>query len=149
MYLGSRTSNIFPKLRDVEAIVARLESIKLPKGENFSRHLLRPRGVHFDDKHETYSVFADYLYPRGKSDEVLSPQQIDQVLKDGQGLYSDKQSMWNITFWDIRYVSTNQVSDHFHLDHKEYYEPYMDNFRIGHAREGFVSDINRVHIRDE
>jgi hypothetical protein len=149
LYLASRTSNLFPKLRDVEEIVVRLESIKLPKGKDWAEHYLRPRGVHFDDKHEQYSVFADYLYPLGKEKRTLTPKQIDAVLKDGQGLYSDSQSMWKLTFWDIRYVSTNQVSDHFHLDHKYYYEPYMDNFRIGHSREGFISELDWVYDPDE
>src|SRR5262245_18201984 len=27
---------------------------------------------------------------------------------------------------DIRYVPTSQIGDHFHLDHKEYYEAYMN-----------------------
>lgn len=149
MYLGSRTSNLFPKLRDVETIVSKLESVKMPAGDNYTRHVLRPRGVYFDDKHDTYSVFADYIYPRGKKNEALTPKQIDAVLKDGQGLYSDEHSMWKITFWDIRYVSAMQASDHFHFDHKEYYEPYMDNFRIGHSRDGFVSEINWIDVSDE
>jgi hypothetical protein len=149
LYLASRTSNLFPKLRDVEEIVARLESIKLPNGKDWAEHYLRPRGVHFDDKHEQYSVFADYLYPLGKEKRTLTPKQIDAVLKDGEGLYSDRQSMWKLTFWDIRYVSTNQVSDHFHLDHKDYYEPYMDNFRIGHSREGFIRELDWVYDPDE
>lgn len=57
--------------------------------------------------------------------------------------------MWKLTYWDIRYVSTTQISDHFHLDHKEYYEPYTDNFRIGHSREGSISEINWAQVADE
>lgn len=144
LYLGSRTSNLFPQLGDVENIVARIESIKLPKGENWNKHYVRPRGVYFDDKNEQYSVFADYLYPEGKQKKTLTPKQINAVLKDGEGLYSDGQSMWYLTRWDIRYVATNQISDRFHLDHKDYYEPYIDNFRIGHSREDFVSEIDWI-----
>lgn len=148
LYLGSRTSNLFPKLRDVEGIVARLEMVQLPRGTNWNEHYLRLRGVYYDDKHGHYSVFADYLYPRGKEKKTLPPQQIEAVLKNGQALYSDGERIGNLTFWDIRYVSTSQISDHFHLDHKEYYKPYMDNFRIGHSRQGFISDIEWVYDPD-
>jgi hypothetical protein len=145
LYLGSRTSNLFPRLEDVEEIVRRLESIALPKGADWEQHYIRPRGVYFDDKHEQYCVFADYIFPHGKEQTTLSPETVNRVLKDGQGLYSDETSMWYLTHWDIRYVESNQMSDHFHLDHKAYYEPYMDNFRIGNSREGWISEIEWVY----
>src|SRR5262249_35303394 len=126
----------FPKLRDVEESVTRLESVQLFKDKDWNKHYLRPRAVYFDDKHEQYKVFADYLYPHGKENETLTPQQIAAVLRDGEGLSSDDRPMGKLTFWDIKYVSTNQNSDHFHLDHKEYYEAHMDNFRIGFSRGG-------------
>jgi hypothetical protein len=63
LYLSSRTAHAFPTLKHVEDIVSRLESIKLPTGADFHHHYLRPRAVYFDNKHEQYSVFADYLLP--------------------------------------------------------------------------------------
>jgi hypothetical protein len=33
--------------------------------------------------------------------------------------------------------------------HFSFYEPYMDNFRIGRSREGFISDIDWIHDPDE
>jgi hypothetical protein len=143
LYLGSRTSNLFPKLKDVEEIVRRLESIKMPKGEDWAHHYIRPRAVYFDDKHEQYTVFADYLYPREKQKDVLRPAILNRVLKDGQGLYTDGDWMSHLTHWDVRYVETSQVSDHFHLDHKDYYEPYINNFQSGLARHRyFVGDMD-------
>jgi hypothetical protein len=148
LYLGSRISNLYPSLPDVEEIVKRLESVELPKGSDWNEHFIRPRAVYFDDKHDQYTVFADYIYPRGDNRNVLLPTQLDRVLKDGQGLYSDAQAMWKLTHWDISYVSTNQVSDHFHLDHKSYYEPYMDNFQTGSARKSFINKLDRVRDPD-
>ena len=89
-------------------------------------------------------MFADYLYPIGEERTTLSPDTVNAILKDGEGLYSDDTAMWKLTHWDIRYVASNQISDHFHLDHKSYYEPYMDNFQIGHARGGFISETDWV-----
>jgi hypothetical protein len=140
LYLGSRIAHTFPTLTDVEEIVRRLECIKLPTGTEWDRHYLRPRAVYFDNKHEQFSVFADYLYPEKHEAEALSPAALNEILKDGQGLYSEGGAMWCLTHWDIRYVATMQISDHFHLDHKEYYQPFMDCYRVGLARDEFLSD---------
>lgn len=142
LYLSSRTAHTFPTLKDVEEIVRRLESVKLPEGETWGRHYLRPRAVYFDNKHEQYTVFADYLFPEKKDVPPLVPDAINEVLRDGQGLYSDGSGMWCLTFWDVRYVPTTQVSDHFHLDHKDYYDPYLNQFQVGLAREDFISDFH-------
>ncbi len=140
IYLSSRTSNIFPSLSDVEEIIRRLESIPILAGEDGNHHYIRPRGVYFDNKHEQFVVFADYLYPRGDKKSVLQPKAIDEILQDGIGLYSDDSGMWNLTHWDIEYIETNQVSDHFHLDHKNYYEKHIDNFKNGMSRDNFISE---------
>ena len=42
---------------------------------------------------------------------------------------------------DIRYVPFMQISEHFHLDHRDYYEPFMEQYKIGSARQLFLSDI--------
>lgn len=141
LYLGSRTAHKFPSLADVEEIVRRLESIKLPDGEDWNCHYLRPRAVYFDDKHEQFSVFADYLYPEKRGAEILPPSELNNVLRDGMGLYNDDTSMWYLTNWDIKYVPCRQISDHFHLDHKDYYEPFMQQYRSGHARDEFLSEM--------
>ena len=140
IYLSSRVANTFPNLNDVEEILKKLESISLPEGSDWKSHYIRPRAVYFDNKHEQFTVFADYLYPRGSEKEVLLPEQINETLQDGMGLYSDGNMMWLITHWDIRYIETNQISDHFHLDHKRYYEKDMDNYKIGLCRDSFISE---------
>ncbi|SDZ16230.1 restriction endonuclease [Tindallia californiensis] len=142
VYLSSRTANTFPELKHVEDIIDRLESIKLPKGDEWQGHYIRPRAIYFDNKHEQFSVFADYLYPSNEEGEVLKPSDINKLLKDGQGLYSESNLMWLITFWDIRYVPSFQLSDHFHLDHKDYYDKFMDNYKTGFARKAFISEIS-------
>lgn len=141
LYLSSRTAHTFPTLTDVEEIIRRLESIALPAGSDWDNHYIRPRAVYFDNKHEQFSVFADYLYPEGHETNVLSPAVLNETLKDGEGLYSNGAAMWYLTHWDIRYVASMQISDHFHLDHKNYYQPYMDRYRVGFPREEFLSDL--------
>ncbi len=45
--------------------------------------------MYFDDKHEHFYVFVDYLFQKGDLDRVLSPNQINSVLRDGEGLHAD------------------------------------------------------------
>jgi hypothetical protein len=140
IYLGCRIANAFPDLDEVTFIADRLESIALP-GDGFSKHYLRLRAVYFDDKHEQFSVFADYLYPSGDSGNVLTPEALNKVLRNGMGLHSDATGMWFLTHWDIRYQAIHPYSDRFHCDAKQYYEPFMSNYRIGHARDGWIDEI--------
>jgi hypothetical protein len=53
LYLASRDANTFPALEEVELIVGRLKSIIMPSGEDWHRHIVRPRAAYFDNKHET------------------------------------------------------------------------------------------------
>lgn len=141
LYMSCRIGHSFPPLTEVEAITAKLESIALP-GDGWSQHYLRLRAVYYDDKHEQFSVFVDYLYPRKDVRKVLSPKAIDTVLKSGRGLHSDGIGEWYMTHWDVRYVPTDPYSDRFQLDSAEYYEDSMSNFTIGFSRDGWVDEID-------
>ena len=140
-YLTCRISNAFPDLHEVEVIADRLESVPLP-GSDFGSHYLRLRAVYFDDKHEQFSVFVDYLYPDGHEDDVLPPEQLQSILRSGYGLHSDSDGSWYTTYWDVRYVSANPYSDPFNVDSAMYYEPYMSNFRVGSSRDGWVDELD-------
>lgn len=147
-YLSSRSAHSFPALNDVENIVARLEGVSLPKGnEAWKRHYLRPRSIFFDDKNEVFSVAVDYIFPKGGESEVVLMKELALALKDGHGLYEmEDGGMYYITYWDIRYIAADQVSDHFHLDHRAYYEPFIEGFRVGRERNdvtGKIIEINR------
>jgi Restriction endonuclease len=102
VYLSSRTANTFPSLEEVETIIHRLESVPLPPGEDWQRHILRPRAIYFDNKHENFVVFGDYLFPHDKGDEVVTLHEINRILRDGEGLHRDGMASWYPTFWDIR-----------------------------------------------
>lgn len=140
IYLGCRIANQFPDLKEVALIADRLESIPLP-GDGFERHYLRLRAVYFDDKHEQFSVFADYLYPDVNTGSVVPPAILNRTLNSGMGLHSDGDGMWYLTNWDIRYQAVSPYSDRFHPDAKQYYEPFMANYRAGHSRDGWVDEI--------
>lgn len=138
--MSSRDSNTFPELKDIETMVTRLEEIPVFQADEYGwdNHYLRIRAVFYDDKHDSYSVFVDYIFPRNCGRElIMQPKEINTYLKTGQGLYSDNTSMWKLTSWDVRYVPASTTSDHFDVDHKDYYEPFMENFKTGSSRSDF------------
>ncbi|SDK21265.1 restriction endonuclease [Sediminibacillus albus] len=135
VYLSSRVSMTFPDLRDVENIFKIIESApKLPENQT-----LRPRAIHFDNKHEQYTVYVDYLVDN-EDRIILKPSQLNKYFKDGQGLYSDNEYSWYLTNWDIKLVKENHLSDHYHLDGKMYYEPFMQDFKGGSYRDDSLGD---------
>jgi len=130
IYLSSRIAVKFPNLKDLEKIINKLEFIPTPDDQ-----YLRPRAIYFDEKHEQFIVFVDYIIPHDY-EGYLSSKELNEYLKDGQGLYSDEVSMWYITYYDIRLIKENQLSDRFQVDNRVYYEPYIRNFEIGLFRNG-------------
>lgn len=135
LYLSSRISSYLPSLDEVATIVQRLA--KIPVGKNES---VRVRAVYFDDKHEQFQVFADYMIPAGRKPK-LAPSDFEARLHDGQGLHYDADSMWYLTYWDISPVRTNRESDRFHLDSAEYYEPHLRNFETGSPRDRTIGEV--------
>jgi hypothetical protein len=138
IHLSSRVAGTHPQLKACEDIIAKLEQIG-PLGEN---EYVRPRGIYFDDKHEQFYVFADYLIPRDKS-PTLKPSNFDKILQDYHGLYSDDSSMWYITIWDIRLRIIIPYSDHFDVDHYDYYNSEKGNFTGGILRGRSISELAR------
>jgi hypothetical protein len=60
----------------------------------------------------------------------------------GDGISDDGTEWYFITYWDIMYVDTLQMSDNFDLDHQNYYTPFMNQYKTGIARHGyFLNDM--------
>jgi hypothetical protein len=135
IYLSSRGAITFPNLKDVEAILNIIENFpKLPE-----KQFLRPRAVWFDNKHEQFTVYVDYMVPND-AEFILKPTQMNEYFQDGQGLYSDGDIMWYLTYWDIQLVRYNFYSDHYHKDHKDFYDPYIEKFKVGSYRSESLGD---------
>lgn len=132
--MSSRTANTFPELKDIDIIIDKIESIKLPtprEGYWWNKHRLRLRAVYYDNKHGDYRIFVDYLFPHDEPNEsVLQTSHFETIMENATGLYRQGAIMWQIAFWDLRYVKSMNASDNFHEDHRDYYEPFMDNFKV-------------------
>jgi hypothetical protein len=133
LILSSRISGRYPDLTECEYIVSLLEQLK-PKQE---AELIRPRTIYFDDKHSDFTVFADYLVPHD-TEPSLSPADFNTILRDGEGLHTDERGSWFATRWDIKLQRVHPHSDHFDLDHYDYYDPVRGNFEIGMLRGDYT-----------
>lgn len=112
IHLSSRIAGMHPSLAECEFFVQRLEEVG-PLGQH---EYVRPRAIFFDDKNGHFIVSADYLVPyNGKP--ALRPSDFNSVLHDDTALNRYTAS------WDIQLKRIDPVSDHFHLDHDEYYRP--------------------------
>lgn len=144
IYLSSRDSLSFRELNLVEKIFEIIESfngidkrdlIGIERWTN-KREYLVPRAVHYDDKNSNFTVFVDYMFQYGEKPKARVIDLEEYFNRDN----------WNIegvfVQWDICFVEANFASDHFRLDHKDYYSIYMDNFKIGYLR-----DNNELHTQ--
>jgi len=130
-YMSSRDATTFPDLIDVENIIVIMESVHFLENELFQS--LRLRSVYYDNKHCTYIAFIDYLVDRDvHRDKKLSPGKIRKMLID-KFVELDFNKI-NMPDWDVLEVDCNVDSDHYHGDHKSYYEPYIADFKSGNMR---------------
>jgi hypothetical protein len=140
IYLNCRQSAHFPPTSEVEIAIQRLEQIH-PQNPD---ELIRPRAVYFDEKHEQFYVFADYLVPQS-TEPSHSPNDFERTLHDWQGLRANAGAMWYLTGWDIRLTFTNPYSEHYQIDHSDYYQPYLRNFERGLFRGPTIGDLAEMN----
>lgn len=136
IHLSSRISGSYPNLDECEFIISRLEMIK-PTGEG---EAIRPRAIYFDDKHQTFTAFADYLVPH-KHVPSLTPKSFNIVVRDGQGLHTRDGGSWYTTNWDIQLKRISPYSDHFDLDHYDFYDSQIGNYEIGSQRGYTIGEL--------
>lgn len=145
IYLSSRDSLTFSEIGLVEKFIEVIEGFdKIDKRKlvglercTNSREYLLPRAVYYDDKNTNFLVFLDYMYYTKEKPKAR--------LVDFDQYFNEKN--WNIegvsVNWDIRFVEANFGSDHFRINHKDYYKNFMDNFKIGYSRDS--NEFNRLY----
>ncbi|WP_432405705.1 restriction endonuclease [Wukongibacter sp. M2B1] len=137
IYLSSRDSLTFSNLKFVEKIIETIEGFnaidkrELVGMERWTNHreYLMPRAVYYDDKNTNFTVFLDYMFYSGTKPKAR--------VVDFRKYFTEKNC--NIdgvsVEWDILFVQANFSSDHFRINHKDYYRRYIDSFKIGYSRE--------------
>lgn len=109
-------------LEQIAALVAAMESVQLP-----DKHHLRLRAVYYDDKNGNYHAFVDYLVPSDEQPFIGKVQLTDTLLNASY-------PHGNLYGIDLAVCNYTSASDHFDLDHYDYYQPYLANFQSGIKR---------------
>lgn len=124
-------------LKDIENIIDIIKKAKVSKD-----CILRLRGAYFDDKNTNYRLYIDYLIPVGTAE--------DEDFLDGTVRQFEKYDIIDgISYdFDILTYKYNRGSEHFDVDHKDYYYPYIEIFRIGGIRERYRNYIYANPIRN-
>lgn len=129
MYLAARlSSNPDMLVSDIERMLRILKSIRLPKD-----WILRLRSVYYDDKNCVYRVYLDLLVPDGEDRKVYADnterlRRVFMHLEIIDGIMHD---------YDVLVYTYWGYSDHFDIDHHDYYDAYLKMFEGGYDRADF------------
>ncbi len=132
LVLDSRIASSHPSLEDCELIISKIEAIIPPSKDEF----IRPRAVHYDDKHDNYVVYIDYMHPFQK-EPSLKKNAILDLLDNGNGLHHGPGWTARLTYWDLRFQPYSPNSDHYDRDHYDYYCDHMASYEAGMMRVPF------------
>lgn len=106
----------------IEAKLKEMKSLKL-----LEDHMLCPRAIYYDDKHGDYVFFIDYLFPYN-SKQIYDIEDFKAALGHQQ-IFNGQ---W-FTF-DLQEYSYFKYSDHYDINHYDFYIPYLENYNYGHER---------------
>lgn len=130
-------------LEDIENIIYLINNATTPK-----ECILRLRGAYFDEKNTNYRLYIDYLIPNDINES-------EYFLENTVKQFEKYEIIDGISYeFDIVTYRYNSGSDHFDMDHKDYYFPYLEIFKEGGSREGYrnyfyANPINDIEITEE
>lgn len=142
IYLAARlSSNPDMLLSDIEKMLRIIKSIRLPKN-----WILRLRAAYYDDKNCVYRVYLDLLVPDREDRKVYADnterlRRVFMHLEIIDGIMHD---------YDVLVYTYWGYSDHFDIDHHDYYDAYLKMFEGGYDRADFSrSNVTVLNNTDE
>lgn len=126
-------------LKDMEQVIDKIKEKIVPKD-----WILRLRAAHFDEKNTNYRLYLDYLIPIQENEKEYD-------LRHTVSQFEQDEIIDGIAYeFDILTYRYNSGSDHFDIDHKDYYVPFLEIFKCGGSREGNRNFIyaNPMQSRD-
>jgi len=139
MHLANRIGSYSDiHLSAIQERIKEIERIPLPES-----HMLRPRALHYDDKHGNYMWYIDYLVPDNDKPQYTI-ETLKKILRDGWVFDGSFNSV------DLRIYKYNWYSDHYDKDHYDYYRNYLEQYYSGTERkeEWYDYEFNHQSITD-
>lgn len=142
LYLSSRLSIHFSTVTYIEKIYSIVEKTykELLQETGVKEIDLQLRAIYYDDKHTNYHAFADFIADdRTAPNNPFERSELKDYLKE---ILEERLSPWIEIdegvlplIWDVKvYFEKGYSSDSYDPHSKEYYTPYMSNFRNGYSR---------------
>ncbi|MGE7093655.1 hypothetical protein ACQKII_19805 [Lysinibacillus sp. NPDC048646] len=132
----------FSSVKDIEKIYETIENFKLDS----ERINFQLRAVYFDDKSTNYLAFVDFIVDKSVlTDEDRSPFKKSELEEIAEGMERhlpycieverNEEMIGAIPIkWDIKGYVEKMSHDGYDPHGKEYYVPYMENFKSGIPR---------------
>lgn len=138
LYLSSRLNMHFQGLSTVESIYNIVEEVS----KEF-KVSMRLRAVYYDDKYTNYYAFVDLLIDK-RDERFLNEERNPFMESEYEKLIAQVEQALpycvNIDIgylpiqWDLKGYQVNKSHDGYDPLGKEYYTPYIQNFRLGYDR---------------
>lgn len=118
---------------NIEKRIKEFEKLPFPQ-----KHWLRPRALYYDDKNGNYTFYLDYLIPYNEK-PFMNHSTIKRLLHDGEVIDGQFYK------FDIYIYTYMDSSDHFDLDHYDYYRPFVGTFVTGFNRvdQRYITLVNQ------
>lgn len=140
LYLSTRLSIQFKSVRYITQ--AYNEIYKFQKISKLDMKSVQLRAIYFDDKYTNYLVFLDIIFDKEKEPENPFSKEATELKEHIQTTLSEEILPYILTTdegavnvqWDVKIYYEKLHSDGFDPHAKEYYDPYINNFKYGYWR---------------
>lgn len=142
LYLSSRLSVHFSTVRFITKIYDYVQDVFTELDLGVKGIDLQLRAIYYDDKYTNYLAYVDFL--ADKTDAPDSPFELSSLKKEIENTFRDSLLPYMIELeegggislsWDVKaYFVRGYNDDSFDPHDKDFYAPYIDNFKQGYGR---------------
>jgi hypothetical protein len=141
LYLSSRLSMHFPTVTHISKIYDYVQEVYQELDLGIRGLDLQLRGIYYDDKNTNYMAFVDFLAderdaPKNPFESMKLKEDIIEVIEDYLPSWVELDGGGVIPLmWDVKvYFEKGYSSDGYDVHGKEFYTPYIENFKYGIRR---------------
>ncbi|MDA2519989.1 restriction endonuclease [Bacillus cereus] len=139
LYLSSRLAMNFSTSSYIAKIYDYIQEFSRKNELDMESIDLQLRGIYYDDKYTAYMAFIDCIVDKHIAPD--DPFELSEIKKDIKAIenelpdFIDVKGGYITLNWDVKVYFENKYSDAYSPHAKEFYMPYMNNFKSGFRRK--------------
>lgn len=138
VYVSSRISaNLEYTIEDVKKIIDGIDSIN--KNNDY---IIKCRALFFDDKNCNVHLYIDVIY----FNEMVWDDKVKNHLEDL--IFNSINPLFNLSDIDLEYYICDKFSDHFDINHHDFYDKYLGLFKHG-VTKSQNSKTSCIKVRED